>query len=136
MQKEYAMQRKSFLALFLLLILAVATTLTGCANAGGNVASDNGKIPVTTSSDAAKKEFLAGRDLAEKLQITDSLQHYDKAISLDPNFATAELSRATSSATAKEFFDHLKKAASLADKASNGEKLLILGTEAGTNGNP
>src|SRR6185295_3982158 len=34
-----------------------------------------------------------------------------------------------------EFFDHLKKAVSLADKASNGEKLLILGTEAGANGN-
>src|SRR6185295_7060623 len=35
----------------------------------------------------------------------------------------------------KEFFDHLKKAVALADKASNGEKLLILGNEAGANGN-
>jgi len=132
------MQRKSFLTLSLLLVVATTTALSGCANAGGkNTANaDNGKIPVTTSSAEAKKEFLAGRDLAEKLLITDSLQHYDKAIALDPNFALAELNRATSSATAKEFFDHLKKAVSLADKASPGEKLLILGAEAGANGNP
>ena len=134
------MQRNSSRTLFLLMVVAIAmSALSGCENAGGKgpvaANSDSGKIPVTTSSDEAKKEFLAGRDLAEKLLITDSLQHYDKAISLDPNFAAAELNRATSSPTAKEFFDHLKKAVSLADKASNGEKLLILGAEAGANGN-
>jgi tetratricopeptide (TPR) repeat protein len=129
----------------LLLTLAVAlasTVLFGCASSEGKspavetaIANDNGKVPVTTTSDEARKEFLAGRDLAEKLRITDSLQHYDKAISLDPNFATAELNRATSSPTANEFFDHLKKAVSLADKASKGERLFILAAEAGANAN-
>ena len=76
-----------------------------------------------------------GRDLNEKLLIQDSIQHFDKAISLDANFALAELNRANVSPTGKEFFDHLKKAVALADKASNGEKLLIQGTEAGANGN-
>jgi len=47
-------------------------------------AATTGKIPVTTSSEEARKEFLAGRNLSEKLQITDSIAHYDKAISLDP----------------------------------------------------
>ena len=138
------MQRKSLTVLLLALVIGMTTTiLAGCANTseGKNPAvaatseSASGKIPVTSSSDDAKKEFLAGRDLAEKLRITDSLQHYDKAISLDPSFATAELNRATSSPTAKEFFEHLNKAVSLADKASNGERLLILATEAGANGN-
>jgi len=136
------MRRKSSLILFLALAITLAATiLSGCANTseGKNpaVATTNNseKIPITSSSEDAKKEFIAGRDLAEKLLITDSLQHYDKAIALDPNFAAAELNRATSSPTAKEFFDHLKKAVSLADKASNGERLLILGTEAGANGN-
>ena len=41
---------------------------------------------------------------------------------------------ANAAATAHEFFDHLKKAVSLADKTSDGEKSLILATEAGTNG--
>jgi len=78
---------------------------------------------------------MLGRDLQEKLQVQDSIQHYDKAISLDPNFALAELNRAQVSPTGKEFFDHLKKAVSLADKSSNGEKLLIQSAEAGANGN-
>ena len=41
---------------------------------------------------------------------------------------------ANAAPTAHELFDHLKKAVSLADKASEGEKLLILATEATTNG--
>ncbi|HEY3123008.1 MAG TPA: tetratricopeptide repeat protein [Thermoanaerobaculia bacterium] len=94
------------------------------------------KIPVTTASADAKSEFLQGRDLAEKLRITDSHAHFEKAASLDPGFALAELSLANSAPTGKEFFEHLGKAVSLADKASNGEKLLILATEAGANNNP
>ena len=135
-------------SILLLLALLVATTgaLSGCANAGESTnkspvasnteASAAGKIPITTSSEEARKAFLEGRDLSDKLLIQDSIQHFDKAISLDPNFALAELTRAGVSPTGKEFFDHLKKAVGLADKASNGEKLLILGTEAGANGNP
>jgi tetratricopeptide (TPR) repeat protein len=98
--------------------------------------SSNGKIAITTSSEEARKEYLAGRDLQEKLRITDSIQHFDKAISLDPNFALAELNRANVSPTAKEFFDHLKKAVALSDKASDGERMLIQANEAGANANP
>jgi len=137
------MYRNRSLVLFLAVVIASVVALSGCAKvedgktpvAAGNPTSAEGKIPVTTSSEEARKEYLQGRDLQEKLQIQDSIQHFDKAVSLDANFALAELSRANVSPTGKEFFDHLKKAVALADKASNGEKLLILGTEAGTNGN-
>lgn len=134
------MRRKSFLVLGLALACLATVASSGCSNTTGEknpaaaATNNSGKIPITSSSEDAKKEFMAGRDLAEKLLVTDSLQHYDKAISLDPNFASAELNRATSSPTAKEFFDHLKKAVSLADKASDGERLLILGTQAGADG--
>ncbi len=139
------MFRNRFVFLLLTLLVVTTVALSGCtkadesagkgpvaANADPNAA---GKIPITTSSDEARKEFLQGRDLNEKLLIQDSIAHFDKAISLDPNFAWAELSRAQVSPTGKEFFDHLKKAVGLVDKASNGEKLLILGNEAGANGN-
>jgi tetratricopeptide (TPR) repeat protein len=135
------MHRNRSLVLFLVIVVALGVvTLSGCANtyeAKGPTAttSASGKIPVTTASEDARREFLQGQDLTERLLIQDSTQHFDKALSLDPNFALAELNRATSSPTAKEFFDHLKKAVSLADNASRGEKLLILGTEAGANGN-
>ena len=63
--------------------------------------------------------------MQEKLRITDSIAHFDKALALDPNFALAELNRANVSPTAKEFFEHLKKAVALADKVSDGERMLI-----------
>ena len=134
--------RLTFFSLILLMAMAVA--ISGCANAHHTAASvgvapsgeTTGKIPITTTSDEARKEFQQGRDLNEKLLLQDSIAHFDKAIALDSSFAWAELSRAQVSPTGKEFFDHLKKAVSLADKASKGEKLLILGTEAGANGNP
>jgi tetratricopeptide (TPR) repeat protein len=138
------MYRNRFLVFFLALVIASIVALSGCTKAeegsspvaaANNPNSATGKIPVTTASEEARKEFLQGRDLQEKLLIQDSIQHFDKAISLDANFALAELNRANVSPTGKEFFDHLKKAVSLSDKASNGEKLLILGTEAGANGN-
>jgi tetratricopeptide (TPR) repeat protein len=97
-------------------------------------ASSDGKIPITTKSEEAKNEFVQGRDLTERLQGQESIQHFDKAIALDPEFASAELARANNSPTAKEFFEHMNKAVSLADKASEGEKLLILGSQAGVNG--
>jgi hypothetical protein len=130
--------------LFLTIFFALAVALSGCATVEGDKtpvaasepnAAASGKIPVTTASEEARKEFLQGRDLQEKLLIQDSIAHFDRAISLDPNFAWAELNRAQVSPTGKEFFDHLKKAVSLTAKASNGEKLLILGNEAGANGN-
>ena len=137
------MFRNRLMLLLLSLIIAASVAFTGCTPVtdapktpvAANNESAAGKIPVTTSSEEARKEFLQGRDLNEKLLVQDSIAHFDRAISLDPNFALAELNRAQVSPTGKEFFEHLKKAVSLADKASNGEKLLILGTEAGANGN-
>src|SRR5919109_39658 len=123
-------------------LLLSALAFTACQQGDKATASTDkpaaasGKIAITTSSEEARKEFLAGRDLSEKLRITDSIAHYDKAISLDPNFALAELNRAQVSPTAKEFFEHLKKAVALADKASDGERMLIQANEAGANGNP
>ncbi len=108
-----------------------------CNKTGGRPAmasSSDGKIPITSSSEDAKKEFLQGRDLADRLLGQESLQHFDRAIALDPDFASAELARANNSPTAKEFFAHQLKASVLADKVSDGEKLLILANEAGANG--
>ncbi len=141
------MTRNRSMLFLLSLIIGGIVVLNGCANVetanknsspsteAANSTAAAGKIPITTTSEEARKEFLQGRDLNEKLLVQDSIAHYDKAISLDANFAYAELNRAGVSPTGKEFFDHLKKAVSLADKASNGERLLILGTEAGANGN-
>jgi len=118
------------------LLAAILSIATACNQnkPAENSSADSGKVPITTTSDDARKEFLQGRDLAERLLATESLQHFDKAVSLDPNFATAELVLANNSGTAKDFFDHLNKAVSLADKVSDSEKMLILAAQAGANG--
>lgn len=127
---------------YLLALLFGVLAFTACQEVEPNRATastpsnSNGKIAITTSSEEARKEFLLGRDLAEKLRVTDSIAHFDKAIALDPNFALAELNRANVSPTAKEFFDHLKKAVALGDKASDGERMLIQANEAGANADP
>jgi tetratricopeptide (TPR) repeat protein len=112
-------------------VAIMSLTVLGCFSALAD-----GKIPITTSSEAAKKEYLEGRDLADNLRVTDALEHFDKAIALDPAFAIAHLARANASGTPKEFFAHLKMAVAHAGKASEGERLLILATEAGANTNP
>ncbi len=121
-------------------LLLVASMFGACNQAGTEKAPSatataaGAKLPITTSSDEAKKQYLEGRDKTERLLIADSLANFDKAIELDPNFALAELARANASQSPKEFFDHLAKAVALADKASEGEKLLIVSTKAGVDG--
>src|SRR6516165_8319336 len=118
-------------------LVLIVSTWTACSktSASGNTtpSSDASKVAITTKSNDARAEFLQGRDLSEKLLAQDSLQHFDKAIALDPDFASAELARANNSPTAKEFFDHLQKASLLADNVSDGERLLILANKAGAN---
>jgi tetratricopeptide (TPR) repeat protein len=135
--------RARALGLFLTLALAAALTAVGCAkkeapapaaDAGAAPAND-GKIPISTTSPEAKAEFVQGRDMVDKLLITDSLAHFRKAVELDPSFAWAELMVAQNSPTGTEFFEHLNKAVALAEKASNGERLLILAAQAGANAN-
>jgi tetratricopeptide (TPR) repeat protein len=131
------MSRRKF-SLLSALILATAIAASACSKAEeprseGSTPAQTTKIPITTSSEEARKEFLTARDLAERLLLTESIEHYDKAMSLDPKFALAELNRAGVSATGQEFFEHLGKAVSLSGGASTGERLLILATEAGAN---
>jgi tetratricopeptide (TPR) repeat protein len=136
MRKHHSAPLAHLLLLISALIVAGCQQVESSKPTASNPATNSGKIAVTTASEEARKEYLAGRDLQEKLRITDSIAHFDKAISLDPNFALAELNRANVSPTAKEFFDHLNKAVTLSAKASDGERMLIQATEAGANANP
>ncbi|MGE5860590.1 MAG: tetratricopeptide repeat protein [Ignavibacteria bacterium] len=117
---------KSIPAVLFLLLLIIA----GCASKK----EDEGKIQITTASDEAREDFIKGRDLSEKLKGTESLQYFENAITKDGNFALAYYYHALSNPTAKGFFEDLDKAVSLADKVSEGERLLILQLKAGVDG--
>jgi tetratricopeptide (TPR) repeat protein len=63
----------------------------------------------------------------------DSRAFLTQASAKDPAMALAHYSLALSAPTAKDFFQHLRQAVALAEQASNGERLMILGLEAGAN---
>jgi tetratricopeptide (TPR) repeat protein len=99
-------------------------------------ADDAGKIPITTASTEARTLYLQGRDAGERLLGADSRELFAKAVAADPNFALAHFALANSANTAQEFFDEQKRAVALADRASKGERLLILAQDAGVRGDP
>jgi tetratricopeptide (TPR) repeat protein len=125
--------KKSELTRYLLVSAMIVVMLlwVGCSKK-----IDEGKIPITTSSEEAKKDYLQGRDLAERLLFHEAREHFENAIAKDSNFAMAYFALAQGAPTAKGFFENMKKAAALAEKASEGERLMILGFDAGANGDP
>ncbi len=94
------------------------------------------KVPITAKSSEALTSYLKARALSEKLRGQESIEFYKKAVELDPDFAMAYLNLAFVQPTAREFFESLNKAKSLTDKVSEGERLWILGSNAGVNGFP
>ncbi len=116
-----------------LTLAALAATSSSAAAQGANW---EGKVPISTASADAKQQYLKGRALAENLRAHDSRQYLSQAVGRDPRFALGHYALALSAPTAKDFFDHLKQAVALADKASQGERLMILGLEAGANADP
>jgi tetratricopeptide (TPR) repeat protein len=107
--------------------------LVGYSGAYAQSGGASGKIPVTTSSAEARQQYVKGRTLGENLRAHDSRQFLTQAAAKDPGMALAQYSPALNAPTAKDFFEHLKRAVALAEKASEGERLMILGRQAGAN---
>ena len=115
-------------------------TVVTCLCAGALVlvacnSTPDGSIPITTSSDEAREDYLEGRDLAERLRSVEAHKSFDKALAEDSLFALAYLSNAFVQPNARGFFDNFNKARELKDSVSEGERLLILATEAAIEGN-
>jgi tetratricopeptide (TPR) repeat protein len=94
----------------------------------------SGKVPITTASSDALQLFMQGRDLAEKIRGTDAREYYQQAVTADQNFAFAYLALANTAPSAKDFFESLERAVALIDHASDGERLMILATDAAAKG--
>lgn len=105
-------------------------------NVAIDAADTKGKIPVTTSSQKALELYKKGLDFADKLRAHEALEYFQKAVAADPSMAIGYLNLALVEPAPKDFFADLKKAVALADKASEGERLWILGVQAGANAKP
>jgi tetratricopeptide (TPR) repeat protein len=113
------------------LTLALATPAAASATQ-----AEAGKVPITTASPEALKLYLEGRDLTEKLRVTDSHSVLEKAVAKDKDFALGHLALANSAPSAKAFFESLERALALADKVTEGERHIILGLDAGVKSRP
>lgn len=102
----------------------------------GFAAGQSGKLPITTSSEKAKSEYLKGLDLADKLRAQDSSEYFRRATQEDPKFAIAYLNLAFTEPSADAFFKDVSQAVANAASASEGERLWILATDAASKGQP
>lgn len=89
------------------------------------------KMPITTSSDAARALYLEGRALADNLHAVAAREKFVAALDADPDFALAYQGMAISSQTTAQFFDAVGKAEDRMAGASEGEQLLIKALIAG-----
>jgi tetratricopeptide (TPR) repeat protein len=96
--------------------------------------AQQGKITISTNSDQAYQYFLQGRNLQERLQAQESIKYFQKAIEEDSTFAMAYIYLAQVSPIVSDFFANLDKAKKHINTVSEGEKIWILGFDAGVNG--
>jgi tetratricopeptide (TPR) repeat protein len=131
---------------------AVVCILAGCdrtrtdsAGESGAVGSDDSgkvaagvgaKVPVTTKSEEAKKLYDEGLALSDQTRFHDARQKFQQAAAKDPDFAMAHYQLALSSPSNKAALAHLTQAVALSEKASEGERLAILGLQASFNADP
>jgi tetratricopeptide (TPR) repeat protein len=123
------------------LLMHSSGALAGCAllllTSGGLAARQAPhpvKVPITTASNEARELYLRARDLSEKLRVTDAHRVYEQAVAKDPAFALAYVGLANTAGTTKEFIEATNRAASFADKVSEGERLIVKALEAGLKG--
>lgn len=112
---------------FVAALLLAAVSLAG---------TDTGTIPITTSSDEARDLFIKGRELSENLRNQEARDYLMKAVQIDPDFALAHYYLATVQPTFNAYFAGIERAKALAEKVSEGERLLIMNTYAAGYGKP
>jgi len=108
-----------------ILLIVVSGTLWG--------QSEEGDIPLTTSSTEAREFLLKGLDMSDRMRLQEARDYFKQAVAADPNFALAHLNLAMVQPSAKESLESFYRALALADKASEAERLLILASQAGFN---
>lgn len=119
-------------SIIFILVLACGLVLS----AGRGATAEQGKIPITTSSEQAREYYLQGRDLAERLRLRDARFFFEKAVATDSNFALAYLGLATVQPTTMGFFGKFKQALALADSVSESERMILLARQAANDGDP
>jgi tetratricopeptide (TPR) repeat protein len=95
----------------------------GCAAAGSAWAAVE-EIPISTRSDAARMDFIAGQAALDRGDAAVANSLFRSALEHDPAFTYAWFNLANASFSTEEFASSLKRAAG-AGNGSDGERLLV-----------
>jgi tetratricopeptide (TPR) repeat protein len=123
--------KRSTRLLALLPVLPLLALSSSCEPQGrqegseGMTAAAAEEIPVTTSSEEALAEFMAGQQAVDMGRIQDAKKSFEAAAQKDPGFGYAYLGIANTAASLAEFKINMDLAAANMDRASAGEKLLV-----------
>ena len=79
------------------------------------------EIPVNSTSEEAMQAFLAGLEILDQRYPQKARPYFDEALTLDPNFVSAQMYRAFSSNSAKDFAENRDKFLAMRDKANDSE---------------
>jgi tetratricopeptide (TPR) repeat protein len=128
--------------LFLPLAMLALAFLSACSGTSDARSADEGssnelvanEIPITTSSAEARQLYVEGRTLFETLRALDSRPILERAVEIDPTFASAYLLLANTAPSPEVFFSNLELAIANVERVSEGERLQILATKAGVDG--
>ncbi len=80
------------------------------------------RMPVTTTSDAARVHYVRGVDALANIS-GHALAHFDAALAADPSFAMAHLYRAAATTNGRD--EHMRQATTLGARASEAERQQI-----------
>ncbi len=108
--------------------LGIAITLPSCTGTANQSAQQSAPVmvlPVTTTSDEAREQFMSGVYALDMGRFIDARGYFEKAVQKDPGFALAYLNLANSTNSLEKFTMNLKKAEEAASGASREEQLLI-----------
>lgn len=83
------------------------------------------EIPVSTSSEEALNEFKEGLKIFDEGNSLKARPYFEKALELDPNFVSAQMYRAFTSTSAKEWAENREKTLAMRDQANESEQVLI-----------
>jgi tetratricopeptide (TPR) repeat protein len=115
------------LGLALSLVVASAAAAAGEPGKRGNPGQ---KMAVTTASPEARALYLQGFDLLERRRHADAYARCREAVAVDPELAVAHLCLYITTGSKTEALDEMRRAVSLADKATEPERLWILSDDA------
>ena len=81
------------------------------------------EMPVSTSSDQAMKAFVDGLELFDQNKPIKARPHFEKALSEDPNFVSAQLFKTFCSNSAQDFANNRDAFLAMRDMANAGEAI-------------